>query len=170
MNVTIELDNASGCTTPPSADQFRRWSTAALSALELPTSDYALSIRLVDETESASLNGQYRGKTGATNILSFPFTDFPDLPGTARLLGDLAICAQVVQQEARQQGKNSDAHWAHLTVHGVLHLNGYDHAGEEEARIMEALEVHILANLGFADPYEFTTLDADSSQTPLQTP
>lgn len=166
MNVIIELENASGDKAVPDAEQFRRWAMAALGsqedAQEPAETDYILSIRLVDEKESAGLNSQYRDKPGATNILSFPLGDFPVLPEAARPLGDLAICTSVVRREAQQQNKSETAHWAHLTVHGILHLNGYDHITDKEAKTMEALEVNILANLGFADPYDFTTLASDT--------
>ena len=109
-----------------------------------------LSIRIVNEAESAELNAHYRHKQGATNILSFPVP--PGLPEL--LLGDLAICAAVVAREAQEQNKSADAHWAHMTVHGVLHLKGYDHEEPAEADAMEALERRILGQLGYADPYQ----------------
>jgi probable rRNA maturation factor len=106
---------------------------------------------VVDEAESATLNAQYRGKQGPTNVLSFGFDSPPgvDVP----LLGDLVICAPVVVREALEQGKPGQAHWAHMTIHGVLHLLGYDHQTPEQAQIMEALEIAALADLGYADPY-----------------
>ena len=111
-----------------------------------------VSVRLVDSDEMATLNETYRGKTGTTNVLSFPAS----LPGELGigLLGDIVICAPVVRAEATQQGKSAAAHWAHMTVHGTLHLMGYDHTNEEEAHIMEALETDILSELNFGCPYE----------------
>ena len=111
-----------------------------------------LSLRLVDEVESADLNRRYRGKAGPTNVLSFPFEPPPGVRGR-KYLGDLAICVPVVVREAAEQGKAPEAHWAHLVVHGVLHLLGYNHLDETEAQEMEALETRLLANLGFPPPY-----------------
>ena len=111
-----------------------------------------VSVRLVDSEEMAVLNETYRGKKGATNVLSFP-ADLPsDLP--LPLLGDIVICAPIVRDEAAQQGKSQNAHWAHMTVHGTLHLLGYDHMEEQEAEHMEALESTILNELKYACPYE----------------
>ena len=111
-----------------------------------------LSLRLVDEAECADLNQRYRGKAGPTNVLSFPFEPPPGIKGP-RYLGDLVICVPVVVREVAEQGKAPEAHWAHLVVHGVLHLLGYDHLDEAEAQEMEALETRLLANLGFPPPY-----------------
>ena len=113
-----------------------------------------VSVRLVDQNEMAQLNETYRGIKGTTNVLSFP-ANLPvelDIP----LLGDIVICAPVVGAEAVQQGKTEKAHWAHLTVHGALHLLGYDHIQEEDAKIMEALESTILMDLNYACPYNLT--------------
>ncbi|MDR2212023.1 MAG: rRNA maturation RNase YbeY [Pseudomonadales bacterium] len=150
MNVTVDLQNHSGSREVPLRRQFKHWALAALAAVAPERAVNRLSIRLVDENESAQLNGQYRHKSGPTNVLSFPLP--PQLQESPEL-GDLAICAQVVEREAREQGKRGDAHWAHLTVHGVLHLRGYDHEVEAEARVMEALETRILQQLGYPDPY-----------------
>lgn len=109
-----------------------------------------LSIRIVDSAESQQLNHDYRGKDKPTNVLSFPLAD-DNLP--IAVLGDLVICATVVEQEAQQQGKNIEAHWAHMVVHGVLHLLGYDHEHDVEAERMEALETSIICNMGYAAPY-----------------
>jgi len=109
-------------------------------------------IRLVDETEGARLNADYRGKNYPTNVLSFPFEVPPGIPNTH--LGDLVICAPVVVGEAVAQGISVEAHWAHLTVHGVLHLLGYDHLEDDEAERMEAEEIRILETLGFPNPYQ----------------
>lgn len=134
----------------PSAASFRLWVTAALGGAR-HRKPAELSIRIVTEREGRALNRQYRGKDRATNVLSFPV----DLPRgiVSPLLGDLVICAPVVAREAREQRKTPRHHYAHLTVHGVLHLLGYDHQSDREAARMEALETGILASLGIADPY-----------------
>lgn len=150
MNVTIDLQNASGTRQVPLRRQFKHWAMTTLQHLEPAAGRVALSIRLVDEAESSALNGHYRGKPWATNILSFP----ADPVVGDRLLGDLAICSQVVAREAAEQGKPADRHWAHLVVHGVLHLKGYDHEAPADAEAMEALEVRILHALGIDDPYQ----------------
>lgn len=134
----------------PASASFRRWIEAALrgAGRRKPA---ALAIRLVDADEGRALNRDYRGKDYATNVLSFP-AELP--PGVVLpLIGDLAICAPVVRREAAEQGKRERDHWAHLTVHGVLHLLGHDHIVEAEAEAMEALETRILSTLGIADPY-----------------
>jgi probable rRNA maturation factor len=132
----------------PAANSFRRWVAAALDG-RIREAD--LAIRLVDDKEGKSFNRHYRGKDYATNVLSFP----ADLPEGVKLplLGDLVICAPVVAREAAEQGKSLNAPYAHLTVHGVLHLLGWDHEDEREAECMEQLEREILATLGIADPY-----------------
>ena len=109
-----------------------------------------LGVRVVGSAESRRLNVRYRGKDKPTNVLSFPPAP---LPGGSRLLGDLVICAQVVRSEAREQRKSLEAHWAHLVVHGALHLVGYDHEREAEAKRMERREVAVLRRLGFSNPY-----------------
>jgi probable rRNA maturation factor len=150
MTVIVDLQNASGVKTVPLRRDFKRWAAAALTQLAPEHSKSRLSIRIVSEVESAELNSHYRHKQGATNILSFPVP--PGLPDA--LLGDLAICATIVAREAQEQHKSLDAHWAHLTVHGVLHLKGYDHEVPNEADAMEAIEKQILAYLGYQDPYQ----------------
>ena len=132
----------------PDEDSMRRWATAALRN-ERETAE--LSVRIVDEQESAALNQQYREKSGPTSVLSFPFDAVT--PEPLPILGDLVICAPVVIREAKQQGKPAEAHWAHMCVHGVLHLLGYDHAGDRDAEVMEALETTILLDMGFPAPY-----------------
>jgi probable rRNA maturation factor len=134
----------------PAPASFRRWVEAALRGARRRKAT-ELSIRIVDTAEGRALNRDYRGKDYATNVLSFPVELPPgvDLP----LIGDLAICAPVVAREAAEQGKDPRDHWAHMTVHGVLHLLGYDHIEDAEAEAMEALETRILAGLGIADPY-----------------
>ena len=112
-----------------------------------------LSIRLVDQAEGAILNGRFRGRRGPTNVLSFPFEPLPGLED-CDLIGDLVICAPVVAREAAEQGKSLQAHWAHMLVHGVLHLLGYDHLDAAHAAQMEGLETRIIRRLGFPAPYE----------------
>lgn len=150
MAVTVDLQNASGMRRVPLKREFTRWASAALAHVQPGHGKSRLSIRIVDEAESAQLNSQYRHKHGATNILSFPVPE--GLPDT--LLGDLAICAAVVAREAEEQQKSLDAHWAHMTVHGVLHLKGYDHEEPAEADAMESLETRILEQLGYQNPYQ----------------
>ena len=140
----------------PSALSFRRWVDVALAGARR-RKPAELAIRIVGTREGRTLNRDYRGKDYATNVLSFP-TELP--PGvTLPLIGDLAICAPVVAREAAEQGKAARDHWAHMTVHGVLHLLGYDHIEDAQAEAMEALETRILARLGIADPY---TVEHDS--------
>ena len=129
---------------------FQQWARAAADAAANEAAE--LSIRIVDEAESAELNQTYRHKSGPTNVLSFPCEVPAGVPND--LLGDLVICAPVVEREALEQCKNSEAHWAHMVIHGVLHLRGYDHLQEDEAEHMEALEVEILDGLGYPNPYE----------------
>lgn len=147
----IELDLQNACTAGglPTAEDFQLWCETALAARQ---GDSELTIRLVDEAEGRELNHTWRGKDYATNVLSFPADvpeEFLDIP----LLGDLVICAQVVAREAQEQGKAPMAHWAHLVIHGCLHLLGYDHIEDDEAEEMEGLERVLLAKLGYPDPY-----------------
>jgi len=145
--VIIAVQNATSFTPVPSDQQFERWVSAALRQ----HGDAELLIRLVDRRESRQLNTRYRHKNNATNVLSFP-ADLPKEVGLA-LLGDIIICAPIVAEEARDQHKTAEAHWAHLTIHGILHLLGHDHQLEEEASEMESIESKILKSLGFPDPY-----------------
>lgn len=144
--VHVELQNASSANFLPAPDQLRRWVEAALRRERAE-----IVIRVVDSEEGAELNEQYRHKPGPTNVLSFPFEPPPGV--ATDILGDLVICAPVVEQEAAEQGKPLMAHWAHLVVHGVLHLQGFDHVEENEALTMESEEIAILNELGFANPY-----------------
>lgn len=123
-----------------------RWIRHALAQ------DAEITVRIVGEDEGRQLNRDYRHKDYATNVLSFP-ADVPDELLDIPLLGDLVICVPVVEREAREQGKTLEAHWAHLVIHGCLHLLGYDHLEDEEAEEMEALERELLAELGHPDPY-----------------
>lgn len=134
----------------PTRVQFKSWVKAALAGAAVTTSA-ELVIRLVAIAEITALNTDYRHKASPTNVLSFPF-DSP-IPLKIPLLGDILLCPAVIEQEALQQGKSLEAHWAHLVVHGVLHLLGYDHIQDEEQQQMEQLEIAILAQLGFANPY-----------------
>lgn len=113
-----------------------------------------LTIRITDEVEMTELNTTYRHKQGATNILSFPFMIPDGVKLAVPILGDLVICAAVVNREAKEQDKPTQAHWAHMVVHGILHLLGYDHEQTDQAEEMEALEITIMQELGFANPYE----------------
>ncbi|HDR1021118.1 TPA: rRNA maturation RNase YbeY [Pasteurella multocida] len=132
----------------PTEAQIQEWSNRAVQP-EL--SDVEMTVRIVDEAESHDLNFTYRGKDKPTNVLSFPF-ECPDEVELG-LLGDLVICRQVVEKEAEEQGKPLMAHWAHMVVHGSLHLLGYDHIEDDEAEEMESLETEIMQSLGFDDPY-----------------
>ena len=135
----------------PAKAQLQRWAQAAVSSCGLYTTA-ELTIRIVDEAESSTLNESYRHKQGPTNVLSFPFdAQIPEMD--TLLLGDVVICAPLVEREAVEQGKGLMAHWAHLVIHGVLHLQGYDHQTVVEAELMEGLEVTILSKLGYPDPY-----------------
>ncbi len=149
--MTLEVDVQIACDEDdlPGPVDLRVWARAAVGALG---KDAELTIRIVDEAESTRLNSRYRNKDGATNVLSFPF-DAPagvDVP----LLGDIVVCAPVVRREADQQSKSVNSHWAHMVVHGALHLLGFDHEQARDADEMEAKETRILADLGFDNPYE----------------
>lgn len=150
MSLTVDIQCASG-EPVPSADDLRRWIAAALAG-QTTRDETEISVRLVDIPEMAGLNQAYRGKPGPTNVLSFP----ADLPAELELplLGDIVICAPVVREEAQSQHKALAAHWAHMAVHGTLHLLGYDHIEESEALAMEALESAILADLCYPCPYQ----------------
>lgn len=135
----------------PKPAALRKWAKAVL-ANQIDAAE--ITIRVVDAEEMTHLNSTYRKKNKPTNVLSFPF----DLPKGVELetpiLGDIAICAEVVNQEASEQNKSTESHWAHMVVHGVYHLLGYDHIKDKEAKVMEALEIDTLIALGFEDPYE----------------
>jgi metalloprotein, YbeY family len=145
VDLQIATENIEGL---PTEEQIVQWATAAVQ----PEGDEVeMTVRIVDEAESHELNLTYRGKDRPTNVLSFPFEcpDEVELP----LLGDLVICRQVVEREAAEQEKPLMAHWAHMVVHGSLHLLGYDHIEDNEAEEMESLETQIMQGLGFDDPY-----------------
>ncbi len=135
----------------PTEEQLILWATAALLK-RTEHEEPELTIRIVDEAESQELNSEYRGKDKPTNVLSFPFEAPAHVP--IPLLGDLIVCKQVVEREAIEQGKTLTAHWAHMIVHGCLHLLGYDHIEDEEAEEMEGIERVVMADLGFEDPYK----------------
>ena len=137
----LMVQYATDSTDIPTRPKFRRWVKAAL------TQGAEIVLRIVDEAEGCELNHQFRNKDYATNVLTFFYDD------TQPLTGDIVLCAPVVSKEAQQQHKNLIAHYAHLTVHGILHLQGYDHIEEAEAVVMEQLETQILARLGYDDPY-----------------
>ena len=142
LNATIQF--ASNNPQIPTATQFRKWAKAAIRI------DTEVTIRIVDEEEGRILNSTYRGKDYPTNVLTFPLTENP------HLMGDIIICAPVVEAEAQAQNKTLEAHYAHLTVHGILHLHGYDHETDPQAELMEAIEIQIVTKLGYANPYLVT--------------
>ncbi len=145
----LDIQVATQTESFPQHSQFQLWVDHALQHQDTP---FEIVIRLVDEAESAQLNEQFRHKTGATNILSFAF-EKPD-GIDSDLLGDLVICVPVVNREAVEQHKPGLDHWAHITIHGVLHLLGYDHINEDEAEQMESLEVELLHSLNIKNPYQ----------------
>jgi probable rRNA maturation factor len=151
--MTVMVDVQYGTRRPwaPAAPTLRRWVAAAASGAAPRRA--RLGIRVVGSAESRRLNRTYRGKDRATNVLSFVAAG-ASLPAGERFLGDLVICAPVVAREARAQGKSQRAHWAHMVVHGTLHLLGLDHASARQAREMETREIGILAGLGHENPYE----------------
>jgi probable rRNA maturation factor len=138
--LTLAVQFASTAETLPTRHQFRKWVLAAVAQ------NAEITLRIVDVAEGRSLNKNYRDKDYATNVLTFPLQDKP-------LMGDIVLCAPVVAQEAAEQGKTLEAHYAHLTVHGLLHLQGYDHENDADAEAMEKLETQIVTNLGYPAPY-----------------
>jgi probable rRNA maturation factor len=148
MRLHLVVQRVSRARGLPGVASMTDWARAALAGSGPGTAE--ITVRLVGATESADLNKRYRGKRGATNVLSFTYDS---APGKAGLTGDLVICAPVVQGEAVQQDKRPRAHWAHMVVHGILHLRGFDHIRKTDAEIMEAQEIRILRRLGFPDPY-----------------
>jgi probable rRNA maturation factor len=152
--LTLAVQYASANDDLPTRAQFRKWAKSALGL------DAEIALRIVDETEGRTLNREYRGREYATNVLTFCLAEEPVL------MGDIVLCAPVVTREAETQQKPLLAHYAHLTVHGVLHLQGYDHETEAEAELMESLETEILIKMGYADPYlsEKTMPDTERPQ------
>jgi len=139
--LSLAVQYASESADLPNLAQFRKWARNALRI------DAEIAVRIVDEEEGRTLNRDYRGKDYATNVLTFPLAEEPCL------MGDIILCAPVVAAEAEAQNKPLHAHYAHLTVHGVLHLHGYDHEIEAQAELMEMLETEIVTKLGYPDPY-----------------
>lgn len=169
IDLYVDIQNTISSDSVPDKEKIESWVRLALitelTASEQKknneqlqvNSEYELTIRIVDKDEIHLLNKTYRHKDKVTNVLSFPYEDFPvDVPLEIQvpLLGDLVICHDIVVQEAQQQNKSIEAHWAHMVIHGVLHLNDYDHINDDEAQLMEALEVTILKKLNIADPYQ----------------
>ena len=139
----------------PAENQLITWAEKAL----LQDEDSQVTLRIVDADESQALNKEFRGKDKPTNVLSFPM-EMPDEFAQAlelNLLGDLVVCAAIVEQESDQQKKTTDAHWAHMLTHGMLHLQGYDHINDDDAEAMETLEIKILKQSGFDNPYQFNS-------------
>ncbi|MBU1310839.1 MAG: rRNA maturation RNase YbeY [Gammaproteobacteria bacterium] len=148
MAIILDLQLASNADNLPTAEQFQLWLEAAILPFQ---AEAEVTVRIVDNSESQQLNFDYRSKDKPTNVLSFPFQCPPGI--ALPLLGDLVICAPVVQAEAAEQGKTLSAHWAHMVVHGSLHLLGFDHINDDDAEQMEAEEITILQQLGFTNPY-----------------
>lgn len=152
----IAFDDVSAAAGVPDASNIEQWVACVLTN-QLDSEHFPeVSIQVVDEATISELNQTYRHKSGPTNVLSFPFEAPPGLPEeeAQSMLGDIIICAQVVSREAEEQGKELQAHWAHMVVHGVLHLLGYDHLDDEEAEAMESLEIQLLSELAFPNPYQ----------------
>ena len=140
----LTVQHVSADNNIPNKKYFKKWAKASLRI------DTEVTIRIVDADEARALNHEYRGKDYATNVLTFPLTEEP------HLMGDIILCAEVIAQEAMMQNKPLIAHYAHLTVHGILHLHGYDHETEAQAALMEAIETQIVTKLGYANPYLIT--------------
>jgi len=151
MKAEIEIQHASNATEIPDEDAFRLWVKTTLAFVNYDKPQAELTIRLVDEEEGKQLNQQWRQKPYPTNVSSFPFDAPPDIE--LFLLGDIVICVPVVIREAQEQKKSLSAHWAHLVIHAVLHLLGYDHIESQQAHIMESLEINILQQLNYPNPY-----------------
>jgi probable rRNA maturation factor len=150
MELSIDIQNPGGYQDLPAPGDIAQWLNAAWQD-EKP--DTTVLVRIVDEHEGTQLNLDYRGKDYATNILSFPF-EAPPIPLDNNHLGDLVLCHPVVLKEAQEQHKNIQHHWAHLLIHGMLHLQGYDHLNDDDAEQMESLEIKILKQMGYQNPYK----------------
>ena len=157
MPVSIFVQDVSGSEVVPADEDFREW----IAAVFADRQKGEVGVRIVDEDEARSLNKRYRARDYATNVLAFPGDDDLDVAGAETPLGDIVICAAVVEREAREQRREARAYWAHIVIHGALHLDGYDHETDEQARAMEAREVLLLAWFGFPNPWE--SLAQDSS-------
>ena len=153
MSINIEIQRVCSLKSIPSDEKFQLWSEAVLKERITATE---LNIRIVEEHEIAELNKRYRGKNKSTNVLSFPFDAVT--PDPMPILGDLVICAPLVAREAQEQSKEIESHWAHLVVHGILHLLGYDHETVDDMKIMETLESEILTKMNYPAPYEIQTI------------
>lgn len=151
MKLALDVQRASECYSIPNDNQLTSW---VKTALQSEFTRIELTIRIVAIEEMAMLNKTYRHKDGPTNVLSFPFEQPEGASLEIPLLGDIIICADVVEAEAHAQAKSVQAHWAHLVIHGCLHLLGYDHIDQNEAQIMEALEIKYLKKCGYENPYE----------------
>ncbi|MEN9502364.1 MAG: rRNA maturation RNase YbeY [Pseudomonadota bacterium] len=152
MTLLIDIQNPESYTTIPAESDLSHWAQAAWQG----EGEAGVVLRIVNDAESQTLNRDYRGKDYPTNVLSFPY-DAPLIPleeGETDYLGDLVVCLPVMEREAAEQGKTTTQHWAHLLVHGLLHLQGYDHITDAEAEEMETLETQILGELGFPNPYQ----------------
>ncbi len=152
MKLQVDVQYAFNGAGVPDETSIATWARAAFRGH--PGVAWELVVRIVDKKESATLNRRYRHKSGPTNVLSFAY-DSAETPlrGQRELLGDIVICGPIVEREAAARGGDAVAHWAHMVVHGIMHLRGYDHVDEDEARIMEHLESQVMQRLGFADPY-----------------
>jgi probable rRNA maturation factor len=157
-DIQVDVQVAANVSNVPTDSDIRNWLEQVIAQVGNDTSrSIEISVKIVDEVEGRALNRQFRQKDNATNVLSFPLldADLPELPAELPLaMGDIVICASVVAREASEQGKNSSDHWAHMLVHGALHLFGYDHETESQAQEMEMLEARILAVGGVENPYE----------------
>lgn len=155
-NIQIALDKTAAVL--PEKDQIQQWINTAvyLSGHRKKENQIQITVRIVEEHEITQLNKDYRHKDGATNVLAFPFTPPPGMPEDEDInsLGDLIVCASVVEKEAKEQNKTILAHWSHMIIHGTLHLLGYDHQTDQEALEMESLENRVLAEFGYPDPYK----------------
>jgi probable rRNA maturation factor len=145
----MDIQNVSGFDNLPENELIVKW---AEQALDEQHKDAEITLRVVDINEGLALNKEWRGRDSATNVLSFPVGE--PVEHAPNLLGDIVVCAPIVEQEAKEQGKAIDAHWAHLVIHGILHLQGYDHESDEEANVMESKEIKILKEIGYTNPYE----------------
>lgn len=153
--VQVDVQVAEAISDAPAESDIQRWFEQVISQLEADTTrNVEVSVRIVDEAEGRALNKQFRNIDSATNVLSFPLPDAAMPEDIPLALGDIVICGPIVAREAAEQGKSNSDHWAHMLVHGALHLYGYDHETDEQAQEMEALEVRILAQVGVKNPYQ----------------
>lgn len=154
--VVLDIQHASNDVALPEDEEIASWVQCAVSDQMDDQAVAELNVRIVDSDEISALNRNYRNKSGPTNVLSFPFELPPGFPteDNYKILGDIVICASVVQQEAEQQQKLPKSHWAHMVMHGTLHLLGYDHQTNDQAEQMESLETALLHQLRFPDPYQ----------------